>query len=287
MNKVKTMYRRKKFEVKYIILVVLIVLIVFLVIVNAIMKNHHNVNFINGFFKDSILFVNKVVNTPINFVRDKIDENNTKKDLLKKYNKLKDDYASTEELRLENAELTKEIEELKKALDLKNVLSDYQKINSVTLNRNLGYWYRNITIDKGKKDGIKENMAVINSDGLIGTIYKTSNHTSTVKLLTSNQFNKISVKIEVDGQYIYALLTGFNEKDETFTLEGVSENTEIPVGSKVTTTGMGSIFPSGILVGKVTQIDTDSYDLAKIIKIKSNVNFNDLNIVTVLKRDGN
>lgn len=287
MNKVKTMYRRKKFEVKYVVLIVLIVLIIFLVVVNTIMKNHRNVNFVNGFFKDSILFVNKVVNTPINFVRDKIDENNEKKNLLKKYDKLKADYTSTEGLRLENAELTKEIEELKKALNLKNVLSDYQKINSITLNRNLGYWYRNITIDKGKKDGIKENMAVINSEGLIGTIYKTSNHTSSVKLLTSNQFNKISVKIEVDGQYIYALLTGFNEKDATFTLEGVSENTEISVGSKVTTTGMGSIFPSGILVGKVTKIDTDSYDLAKIIKIKSDVNFNDLNIVTVLNRDGN
>lgn len=281
------MYRRKKFEVKYVVLIVLIVLIIFLVVVNTIMKNHRNVNFVNGFFKDSILFVNKVVNTPINFVRDKIDENNEKKNLLKKYDKLKADYTSTEGLRLENAELTKEIEELKKALNLKNVLSDYQKINSITLNRNLGYWYRNITIDKGKKDGIKENMAVINSEGLIGTIYKTSNHTSSVKLLTSNQFNKISVKIEVDGQYIYALLTGFNEKDATFTLEGVSENTEISVGSKVTTTGMGSIFPSGILVGKVTKIDTDSYDLAKIIKIKSDVNFNDLNIVTVLNRDGN
>lgn len=287
MNKVKIMYRRKKFEVKYIILIVLIVLIIFLVVINAIMKNHRNVNFINGFFKDSILLVNKVFNAPIDFVKDKISESDDKKNLLKKYNKLKEQYDSTEKLRLENSELNKEIEELKKALDLKNVLSDYQKINSITLNRNLGYWYQNITIDKGKKDGIKENMAVINSDGLIGTIYKTSNHTSTVKLLTSNQFNKISVKIEVNGQYVYALLTGFNEKDKTFTLEGVSENTEIPIDSKVTTTGMGSIFPSGILVGKVTKIDTDSYDLAKIIKIKSDVNFNDLNIVTVLKRNDN
>lgn len=281
------MYRRKRFETKYIVLIVVIVLIIFLVIVNTIMKNNHNTNFISGFFKDSILLVNKVVNAPINFVQDKINENKEQKNLLKKYNKLKEEYDSTEELRLENAELKKEITELKKTLDLKNVLSDYKKINSVTLNRNLGYWYRNITIDKGKKDGIEKNMAVINSDGLIGTIYKTSNHTSTVKLLTSNQFNKISVKIEVDGKYVYALLTGFNEKDKTFTLEGISENTKIPTGSKVTTTGMGSIFPSGILVGKVISVDTDSYDLAKIIKIKSDVNFNDISVVTVLKRGKN
>lgn len=279
------MYRRKKFETKYIILIVVIAIIIFLVAINAVMKNNRNVNFVNGFFKDSALFINKVINTPINFVKEKINEKEEQKDLLKKYKKLKNKYKSTENLRLENSELKKEIKELKKALELKNTLSDYEKINSVTLNRNLGYWYRNITIDKGKKDGIKKNMAVVNSGGLIGTIYKTSNHTSTVQLLTSNQFNKISVKIEVGDKYVYALLTKYNEEDNTFILEGVSENTEIPVDSKVTTTGMGSIFPSGILVGKVISIDTDNYDLAKIIKVKSNVNFNDLNIVTILKRD--
>lgn len=279
------MYRRKRFETKYIILIVLIAIIVFLVIINAVMKNNRNTNFISGVFKESVLFVNKVVNTPINFVKDKVDEKKEQKDLLKKYNKLKEKYKNTEDLRLENKELEKEIKELKKTLDLKNVLSDYKKINSTTLNRNLGYWYRNITIDKGKKDGIKKDMAVINSDGLIGTIYKTSNNTSTVQLLTSNQFNKISVKIEVKDKYVYALLTKYNEEDNTFTLEGISENTEIPIDSKVTTTGMGSIFPSGILVGKVLSIETDSYDLAKIIKIKSEVNFNDINIVAVLKRN--
>lgn len=279
------MYRRKKFEVKYIILIVVIAIIIFLVAINAVMKNNRDVNFVNGFFKDGALFINKVINTPINFVKDKINEKEEQKALLKKYKKLKNKYKSTENLRLENSELKKEIKELKKSLELKNILSDYEKINSVTLNRNLGYWYRNITINKGKKDGVIKNMAVVNSDGLIGTIYKTSNHTSTVQLLTSNQFNKISVKIEVGDKYVYALLTKYNEEDNTFVLEGVSENTEIPVDSKVTTTGMGSIFPSGILVGKVVSIDTDNYDLAKIIKVKSNVNFNDINIVTILKRD--
>ena len=279
------MYRRKKFETKYIILIVVIAIIIFLVAINAVMKNNRDVNFVNGFFKDGALFINKVINTPINFVKDKINEKEEQKALLKKYKKLKNKYKSTENLRLENSELKKEIKELKKSLELKNILSDYEKINSVTLNRNLGYWYRNITIDKGKKDGVIKNMAVVNSDGLIGTIYKTRNHTSTVQLLTSNQFNKISVKIEVGDKYVYALLTKYNEEDNTFVLEGVSENTEIPVDSKVTTTGMGSIFPSGILVGKVVSIDTDNYDLAKIIKVKSNVNFNDINIVTILKRD--
>lgn len=278
------MYRRKKIETKYIILIALISIIIFLVIANMVMKNKSNINFVGGFFKDSVLFVNKVVNTPIDFVKDKINKKEDHKKLLKKYDKLEAKYEKVKDLKLENEELKEEIEELKKALELKNVLSEYEKINATTINRNLGYWYRNITIDKGKKDGIQKDMAVVNRDGLIGIVQKASNNTSTIQLLTSNQFNKISVKIEFDKKNVYALLTRYNEKDNTFILEGISENTKIPVDAKVTTTGMGSIFPSGILVGKVLSIETDSYDLAKIVKIKSNVDFNNMNVITVLKR---
>lgn len=258
------MYKKK--NKKYIILIFFIIFIIVLIILDQVL-NINKININNGFLKDVSTYINKTINMPIKLVKNNKEKINTET-----------------ELEVQNKELRKEINELKKALEIKNVLSEYKKINSITINRNLGYWYRNITIDKGKKDEIGKNMAVINSDGLIGIVDKTSNHTSTIKLLTSNRLNKISVKIEIKGKYVYALLTGYDEKDNTFILEGISENVDIPLDSLVTTTGMGSIFPAGILVGTVKSIDTDNYDLAKIVKIKSNVDFNDINIVTVLKR---
>ena len=53
----------------------------------------------------------------------------------------------------------------------------------------------------------------------------------------------------------------------------------------VYTSGLGGVFPSGILIGKVSEITTDVYDLAKIIKVKPSANFEDINYVTVLKRN--
>ena len=59
---------------------------------------------------------------------------------------------------------------------------------------------------------------------------------------------------------------------------------KIPKGSIVTTTGMGDIFPSGIMIGKVKSIKTDNFDLAKTVIVEGTVDYDDLNYVTVLKR---
>lgn len=54
---------------------------------------------------------------------------------------------------LKMEELEKENNELKKLLELKDTLSEYQKINATVVNRNVGYWYDTITIDKGEVFG--------------------------------------------------------------------------------------------------------------------------------------
>ena len=56
------------------------------------------------------------------------------------------------------------------------------------------------------------------------------------------------------------------------------------IGDYIYTSGLGGVFPAGILIGKVSEITTDSYDLAKIIKVQPTVDFTDINYVSVLKR---
>jgi len=182
-------------------------------------------------------------------------------------------------------ELEKENKELKKLLDIDTTLSEYSYLNATVVNRNIGYWYNTITIDKGSSSGINKNIAVITSDGLIGKVIKTTNFTSTIKLLTSDEIDsKISVKIKIEDKYIYGLLTSYKKEENLFIIEGISDSMEIPVNSLVTTTGMGDIFPSGILIGKVKRVATDNFDLAKIVEVESSVDFDDIKFVTILKR---
>ncbi|MBQ9181155.1 MAG: rod shape-determining protein MreC [Bacilli bacterium] len=277
--------KKKKLEKKYILIIILISATLFLGFSATLIKTDRKLNPVEQIIKDTSLVVIKIVNTPIDFIKDKINETKEKKDLYKKYKELEKKVKETDLINAEKKELERELEEMKNLLDLTSALSEDSYLNATVINRNLGYWYNTITIDKGTNSGIKEDMAVITSEGLIGKIVKASNFTSTVKLLTSEDANnKTSIRIEVNDKYIYGLLTGYNKDTNTFTIEGISDNSEIPSGSFVTTTGMGNIFPSGILVGKVKTISKDHFDLARTIEIESAVDFNNISYVTVLKR---
>lgn len=275
----------KKLEKKYIILIVLLFVAIFLGIITKIVTDDRKLNPIEKGIKDTVVSINKVINIPINFIKNKAVEKREKKDLYNKYLELRkrvdEHYLDIAEM----DELEKENKELRKLLDIDKTLSDYSYLNATVINRNIGYWYNTITIDKGSSSGIKKNIAVITSDGLIGKVIKTTNFSSTIKLLTSDEIDsKVSVKIKVEDKYIYGLLTSYKKEENLFVIEGISESIEIPVDSLVTTTGMGDIFPSGILIGKVKSVGTDNFDLAKIVEVESNVDFNDIKFVTVLKR---
>jgi len=275
----------KKLEKKYIILIVLLFVAIFLGIITKIVTDDRKLNPIEKGIKDTVVSINKVINIPINFIKNKAVEKREKKDLYNKYLELRkrvdEHYLDIAEM----DELEKENKELRKLLDIDKTLSDYSYLNATVINRNIGYWYNTITIDKGSSSGIKKNIAVITSDGLIGKVIKTTNFSSTIKLLTSDEIDsKVSVKIKVEDKYIYGLLTSYKKEENSFVIEGISESIEIPVDSLVTTTGMGDIFPSGILMGKVKRVGTDNFDLAKIVEVESSVDFNDIKFVTVLKR---
>lgn len=184
-------------------------------------------------------------------------------------------------------EAKKEINELNKVLNLNKSLSQNSYLNAMVITRNIGYWYNTITIDKGKNNGVEKNMAVITNKGLIGNVVSVSNYNSTVKLLTTEDINsKISVKIRINNKkFIYGLLTKYNKKNKTLNIEGIAENTNIPINSFVTTTGLGNSFPSGILIGKVKKITKDNFDLARTVRVESSVNFDDISYVTILKKE--
>ena len=182
-------------------------------------------------------------------------------------------------------EQAKEFEELKKINNLSSTLTEFDSVTSLVITRNKMYWFNTLTINSGSKDGIVEDMAVISSDGLIGRITKVSLKTSEVKLITTSDINhKISVMIKNNDDTIYGILSGYNKEKEYLEVTSINKINEIEKNSLVYTSGMGGIFPSGILIGSVEEIIEDKYNVSKVIYIKPSSNFNDLKFVKVLKR---
>lgn len=275
----------KKFDKRYLFIFVVIAIAIVLTILAASLNKERDLNPIEKALKDMGTVVIKVVSTPFNFVHDKIDEMVEKNDIYEKYKEIKNKEEQIDSVIAQNDNLKDEIGKLKETLNLNTILSDKVYMNATVVTRNIDYWYNEITIDKGSKNGIEKGMAVVVPKGLIGQITKVSNYTSTVKLLSNeNMSDKISVKIKVGDDYVYGLISAYDAKTNTYTVEGISENVKIEKDADVVTTGMGTIFPSGLIVGKVKEVTTDNFDLSKVVEVKSSVDFNDIDYVTVLKR---
>lgn len=194
----------------------------------------------------------------------------------------KDNIYLKEELNNKNNEII----ELKELLNLNQITSTYKIINATVINRKMEYFYDEVIINKGKKDGIKNDMVVVNSYGLVGKILKANQNNSIVKLTTSaDLYNMISVQINLNGKYIYGILNNYDEKTNSFIIEGIDENIPIEVGSIVSTTGLGNIYPSGIVIGKVVRIQKDNFDLAYTIRVEPAVNFSNFHYVAILDRE--
>lgn len=259
-----------------VLFVVLFLLIIFI-------NDNRKLTIIEKGIKDAFFSVTKVIDVPINFVKDKVKEIEIKNDIYNKYDKLKTKLKNYELLEQKYNETNKELNDLKNNLKLKDSLIDYEIIDSYVINRNVGYFYDTLTINKGSNDKIEEGMAVINNKGLIGKIIKTTHTTSTVKLLTGiNKNNRISVKIKVNDDYLYGILSEY--KDNYFIIEGISDNRDIPKDSIVTTTGLDNKFTSGIEIGYVEKTVTDNFEISKKVYMKSFVNFGNIDYVMVVKK---
>ena len=183
------------------------------------------------------------------------------------------------------SELKKEIEELKHLNELSSTLTEFDKVSSIVIERNRMYWFNTITINKGSQNGIKEDMAVVSKDGLVGKITKVSKTTSLVKLITTNDVNnKISVMIKFNNDIIYGIMSGYDYTTNTLKVTSLNKDIDNISDSLVYTSGMGGIFPSGILIGKVKEIKKDKYDVSKIIEVEPNTNFNEIRFVNILIR---
>lgn len=279
------MYNKKRFSKRYLFILAVVAIALVLVVLAASLNEKRNLSPVEKMAKDTMSVVLKVVSAPFNFVKDKIDETIEKNNIYEKYKELKNKEEQVDSVVAQNENLKDEVNKLKDTLKLNTILSDKVYLNATVVSRNLGYWYDEITIDKGSKNGIEKGMAVVNPKGLIGQITKVSNYSSTVKLLSNeNMSDKISVKINVGDSFVYGLISKYDSKNNTYTVEGISENVDISKGADVVTTGMGANFPSGLIVGKVKGVTTDNFDLSKVVEVEASVDFDDLDYVTVLKR---
>ncbi len=112
---------------------------------------------------------------------------------------------------------------------------------------------RSVYIDKGEKDGIKPDMAVITADGIVGKVLRVYRSTSVV-LLINDQTSGVGALL--DKTRLQGILHGTPAGEVQ--LEKVMSDETVPAGEQVLTSGGDGIFPKGLLIGKVTNVSQGS-----------------------------
>lgn len=277
--------KKKNIPKKYVAIIIIILVIVILVIFSFTLRDDKKLNPVESFIRDITIYAEKIITYPFNYLSNKIDDYNDLKSVSKDNDILETSIDRIDSIEAENIELRRQLEKMKEELNIDYTLSDYEYLNATVVSRNVGYWYNTITIDKGSYNGVEKDMVVINAKGLIGRVIRVTTFSSDVRLITtSDTNNKISVHL-TNGDYdLYGLINNYDYDDNYLEVEGISNTKDVNVGDFVYTSGLGGVFPSGILIGSVTEISTDSYDLAKIIKVTPSADFTDINYVSILKR---
>lgn len=135
-------------------------------------------------------------------------------------------------------------------LDLNNVRLDpkFTKITGVVLADSGSPFRQTVLLNIGKRDGIVDGWAAIDGIGLVGRIAGVGERTSRVILLGDTS-SRVAVTIESNGQT--GLVVGDNTSQPP--IEFLENSETVRPGDRVMTSGDGGVFPSGILVGQVTQ----------------------------------
>ncbi len=261
------MYSRKKKKEMKIYYICLTVVLTLLLVVSLLISREGNHKY--NVLKNISMTIDKIIMYPFTALNSDKGKKQSESELIQ-VNK--------------NKELESEIQELKEALELNKTLTEYEPVNATVLSRNRSYWFNTMTIDKGSKSGIEENMAVITKNGFIGKITKVYANASEVKLITSDDLNfKVSVAIRSNGIDYYAIMNGYDAEKGYIKVSGIDKTTVINKGDIVVTSGLGEMFPAGIYVGEVEEITSDKYNLSKTLSIKTKQNFHNIHYVTVLK----
>jgi rod shape-determining protein MreC len=164
----------------------------------------------------------------------------------------------------QNQELRRELQQMKawkeaalqreqenaRLLDLNNVRLDpkFTKITGVVLADSGSPFRQTVLLNVGRRDGIVDGWAAIDGIGLVGRIAGVGERTSRVILLTDTS-SRIAVSIESNGQR--AMIVGDNTSRPP--LEFLEDPETVRPGDRVVTSGDAGVFPSGLLVGQVTQ----------------------------------
>jgi rod shape-determining protein MreC len=200
-------------------------------------------------------------------------------------------------VRQENLELKKQLQTLQLSLNglreeaeaakrLRKLLNftemvEFPMVPAQVVGRDPSGWFKTLLIDKGKMDGVRVEMAVVNHQGVAGRIIGVSSHYSKVLLLAD--INS-AVDALIQESRCKGILAGVSEK--MCELKYLPPTQKVTIGEHVVTSGLSRFFPKGLPLGTIIKVDTDTGEMFQRVLVQPAVDFSQLEeVLVVLKNE--
>lgn len=172
----------------------------------------------------------------------------------------------------------KQIASYEEFLDVREKNPDYTWVYATVIGRDSADAFGSFTINKGSKDGIKVNDAVIYSEYLIGVVTEVNPTSAVVRSVFDPSVNIAAYDIRT-GELGYVSST----YNGSCRLTGLDRNTSVSKGGIVCTSGTGGIFPKDLIIGTVTTVEQSGTDLTSYANLQLSVdskNVHDCFVIT-------
>lgn len=199
--------------------------------------------------------------------------------------------AQVSELEKENRELSgfrDKNEELRQALNLKSQFDDYKILGANIVAIDPGNWFNIFKIDLGKKDGVNVDYPVITSSkGLVGRVF-TADLTSSKVLTIIDEDSAVAGWIAKTGGGHVRVRGDVTLKEKGLCrMDYIPLDVDVEVGDTIETSGLGGIYPKGIVIGKVIEVRKTNSEMNRYAIIEPAADFKRLEEVIVLKSNIN
>ncbi len=154
------------------------------------------------------------------------------------------------------------------------------KLANVVL-REPSNWWRTVQIDLGSRDGIKVDMPVLTTEGLVGRITCASLTRSQVVLLGDPNC-KVAARVDNPARDNGVIGPAGSSESEFVEMNYLPGNASLKPGQLVTTSGNGGIFPKDIPIGKIVDSRSVEYGLNTVARVKLNASLSSLEEVWVM-----
>jgi rod shape-determining protein MreC len=199
---------------------------------------------------------------------------------------------ANEELTLRNFYLERQVEQLRRlytdatkdtTVEERNelqFLSQYKLIPAKVVSNSINKPDNLMTINRGKADGVEVDMGVACGNGVVGVVYLVSDHYAVVIPALNASSSRISCAIRNRNYFGYLHWTG---GDPTIAfIEDIPRHAHFKKGEWIVTSGYSSIFPAGVLVGKIEKVFNSNDGLSYKLQVRLSTDFSCLRDVVVI-----